>query len=417
MTAPRILLADCDQMFVAVARLVDPEGAGRSPLLVVGGAATSRGVVCSASYEVRAFGVRSGMPISQAVRRCPQATFVPVPRTACGEKSREVRLALDRWTPQVAAASIDEFYLDLTGTEALYRHEPLAETARRIRCDVLERTGLSLSIGGGTNRLVAKLAAERAKPKPGTGGTGVLIVAPGDEADFLATHQLADLPGVGPRLQETLRKHRLVSVRDALAMDQPALQQWLGERTGAWLFARIRGQGGAGVEPRGDAKSMSREETFAEDLASDEALETELLRLVTRLGAELRADRLATRCVTVKLRDHDFRTRQASQTLPEPIDSDRGLYVLARRLLAKLRARRRLPARLVGVSLSRFSPMAGAEQLELIRSTAGPAAVESGRDRALARAVDRVNSRFGRQSLAPARLQRTAADRGRDRPT
>jgi DNA polymerase-4 len=416
-TVPRILLADCDQMFVAVARLVDPDGAGRAPLLVVGGSASSRGVVCSASYEVRAFGVRSGMPISQAVRRCPQAMYVPVPRTACGEKSREVRSALDRWSPRVEAASIDEFYLDLTGTEALYRHEPLEETAGRLRADVRERTALSLSVGGGTNRLVAKLAAERAKPKPGTGGSGVLVVAPGDEADFLATHQLAELPGVGPRLQETLRRHHRVSVRDALAMDRPSLQRWLGERTGAWLFGRIRGQGGAGVEPNGDAKSRSREETFPEELASDEALETELLRLVTRLGAELRADRLATRCVTVKLRDHDFRTRQASHTLPEPIDSERGLYLLARGLLAKLRARRRVAARLVGVSLSRFSPMAGAAQLDLIRPATDPAPVESGRDRALARAVDRVNSRFGRQSLAPARLQRPGAGRERDRPT
>jgi DNA polymerase-4 len=245
----------------------------------------------------------------------------------------------------------------------------------------------------------------------------VLVVAPGDEADFLATHQLADLPGVGPRLQETLRRHRLVSVKDALEVDQPSLQRWLGERTGAWLFARIRGHGGSGVEPRGDAKSMSREETFPEDLVSDEALETELLRLVTRLGAELRSDRLATRCVTVKLRDHDFRTRQASHTLPEPIDSDRGLYLLARGLLAKLRSRRRVAARLVGVSLSRFSAMAGAAQLELIQSATGPASIESGRDRALARAVDRVNSRFGRQSLTPARLRRPAAGRERDRST
>ena len=131
----RILHADCDQMFVAVARLVDPEGAGRAPRLVVGGRRGERGVVCSASYEVREFGVRSGMPIAQAERLCPDAVFAPVPRKECGIKSREVYQVLQEWSPVVEPASIDEFYLDLSGTEALYRHEPLAETAARIRDD------------------------------------------------------------------------------------------------------------------------------------------------------------------------------------------------------------------------------------------------------------------------------------------
>ena len=144
-------------MFVAVARLADPDGAGKAPILIVGGSAKSRGVVCSASYEARAFGVRSGMPLSHAGRLCPSAVFVPVPRHLCGLKSREVARVLDRWAPKVEAASIDEFYLDLTGTEAVYRGEPLAQTAATIRTDLLERTGMTLSFGGGTNRLVAKL--------------------------------------------------------------------------------------------------------------------------------------------------------------------------------------------------------------------------------------------------------------------
>ena len=146
-TPRRILLADCDAMFVAVARLVDPEGAGRSPLLVVGGRRGGRGVVCSASYEARTYGVRSGMPIGQAERLCPGAMFVPVPRGACGEKSDEVRAVLAEWAPVVEPASIDEFYLGLDGTEALYHYERLEETAARIRRDVTERTGLTVTIG------------------------------------------------------------------------------------------------------------------------------------------------------------------------------------------------------------------------------------------------------------------------------
>src|SRR5215213_7234848 len=165
----RILLVDADAFFVAVARLADPEGAGRARLLIVGGRPGGRGVVCSASYEARQYGVRSAMLISRAERLCPQAMFVPVPRGACSRLSHDIAAVLSRYAPVVEGASIDEWYLDLSGTEALYDHEPLEVTARRIREAVIAETGLSVSIGGGTNRLVAKLAVEFAKPRPGTG--------------------------------------------------------------------------------------------------------------------------------------------------------------------------------------------------------------------------------------------------------
>ena len=127
MTQRRILLADADAFFVAVARMVDPDGAGKEPLLIVGGTRESRGVVCSASYEARKYGVRSAMPISRALRLCPEAMCVPVPRRACSEKSHEIRAVLERASlPSSKAASIDEWYLDLGGTEGLYNHEPLA---------------------------------------------------------------------------------------------------------------------------------------------------------------------------------------------------------------------------------------------------------------------------------------------------
>src|SRR5688500_6348169 len=210
----RILLADADAFFVAVARQVDPEGAGQAKLLIVGGSAQSRGVVCSASYEVRKFGVRSGMPISRAVRLCPAALCVPVPKGACGERSRAIAAVLARWTPVVQASSIDEWYLDLGGTEALY-DEPLAATAHRIRAAVHEATGLSVSIAAGTSKLVAKVAVEVAKP--GAGGDGVHVVAPGTEEAFMTRFALADLPFVGPKLAEKLARNGLRRVPDALA--------------------------------------------------------------------------------------------------------------------------------------------------------------------------------------------------------
>lgn len=400
---PRILLADCDAMFCAVARIVDPEGAGKAPLLIVGGRRGGRGVVCSASYEARAFGVRSGMPIRTAERLCPDALFVPVPRKACGEKSREVRAVLHEWAPVVEPASIDEFYLDMSGTEAVYRREPLAQTAARIRADVLARTGITVSVGGGTNRLVAKLAVERAKPSAGSPIPGVCIVPPGEEAAFLRTLDLAAIPGIGPRLLERLKRYNLTTVAQAVRVDEPTLVSWTGPRTGRWLHQRLRGIGSSEVAGREAAKSVSREETFPEDLTADDALETELLRLAVRVGRDLRGEGLKARTITVKLRDFDFRTRQASRTLPEPVTSDRAIHQVARELFHRLRGARRVPARLLGVGLSSFDARDAAGQLGLFAEPPG-AAVESPRDRAVARTVDRINEKFGGQAIRPGRL-------------
>ena len=387
-------------MFVAVARRVDPEGAGQARLLVVGGSARSRGVVCSASYEAREFGLHAGMPISRAVRLCPDAMYVPVPGQACQEAHRAIRGVLEQWAPVVEPASVDEFYLDLTGTERLYRDQPLETTARRIREAVAGATGFTLSIGGGTNRLIAKMAAERAKPRSGSGAGGILIVPPGQESRFMRERALAEIPGVGPRLQETLRRRGLSQVEQALAFDRKSLTGWLGQATGQWLYRAIRGEG-AGIVSRPANKSISRETTFSRDLAGDDAIEARLLRLVTELAAELRSDGLVTRCVTVKLRDHDFRTRQAGRTLTQPLATDRALFQVARELLGDLRRRRRAPARLVGVCFS--SLQSGKEPIQLSLLTDAPPE-EPERDRRLARAVDRITHRLGAGAIRPARL-------------
>lgn len=396
-------------MFVAVARRADPEGAGKAKLLVVGGSARSRGVVCSASWEAREFGLHAGMPISRAVRLCPQAMYVPVPGEECSEAHRNIRAVLARWAPVVEPASVDEFYLDLTGTERLYHDEPLAATAQRVRESVRNETGFTLSIGGATNRLVAKMAAERAKPRPGTTATGILIVAPGDEAAFMADRLLAEIPGVGPKLQAELKRRGLTRVREALALDQKILVSWVGNATGRWLFRCIRGEGAEGVEIRPENKSISHESTFSKDLSSDEALESRLLRLLSALTSQLRQDRLATRCITVKLRDHDFQTRQAGRTLREPLSTDRALFGVARELLRRLRNQRRVPARLIGVSLSSLQSTDGPLQFEL--PIPGEPARETPRDRQLADAVDRIAKKLGSAAIRPARLAEFSSSR------
>ena len=402
MSARRILLGDADAFFVAIARMVDPEGAGKARLLIVGGTRESRGVVCSASYEARKFGVRSAMPISRALRLCPDAMCVPVPRRVCGEKSHEIRSVLERYAPVVEGASIDEWYMDLGGTEALY-NEPLAESARRIRDAVRAETSLAISIGGGTSKLVAKLAVERAKPKPGTNATGVHVVDPGDEGRFLETFDLADIPLVGPRFQERLARLGMRRVPDVLQYDVPTLTQWLGPREAEWLYRRVRGLDASEVEGHGDAKSISRDETFPVDINDDVSLARELLALVTRAAADLRGDGLAARTVTIKLRDHDFKTRQASRTLDAPVISDRVILEVAHLLLAKLRAARRVPARLIGVGLSSLGVDSTADQLTLFERKDSKLS-ETDRDRVLARTVDRVRERFGDKGILPARL-------------
>jgi DNA polymerase-4 len=392
----RILLLDCDQFFVQCARIADPDGAGREALLLVGGTAEGRGVVTSASYETRVFGVRSGMPTGRALRLCPRAKVVPVPGRVCGEKSRAIRVVLERFSPVVEPASVDEAYIDLTGTEALYHNEPVEVTARRIQSAVLAETNIVVSIGGGTSKTIAKIAAGSAKPG------GVRIVAPGAEVEFLRPFALEEIPGVGPVFAQELRRLGMVTVQDALRYDQPTLDAWLGASRGAWLHHRIRGEDGGTVEPHRDARQMSREETFPTDLESDEDLETELLALAVRLGMDLRGAGLRARTVTVKLRDADFTTRTAAGSTPQGIESDRALYTLARNLLARLRAKRRAPARLIGIAASHFLD-GPATQLTLFDEAAG-APIETERDRRLSRATDSLRRRFGHDAIHPGRL-------------
>jgi DNA polymerase-4 len=399
--APRkILLIDADAFFVAVARMVDPEGAGRAPLLIVGGAPGGRGVVCSASYETRKFGVRSAMPISRALRLCPDALCVPVPRGECSRKHEEIRTVLERITPAIQAASIDEWYLDLGGTEALYGDASLEAIAERIRAAVIAETGLTVSIGGGTAKLVAKLAVERAKPKPGNGATGIHVVPSGGELDFMRQLALADIPGIGPKTTGRLAERGLRTVEDVLALDAAALSRLVGPRDAEWLHERVRGIDASEVAERDVAKSISRDETFDVDINDDLLLEGELTELVGRAGAELRSEGLSARTVTVRIRDKDFTTRQASRTVDEMLASDRALYQVARELLHKLRRARRVPARLLGVGLSNFTAPAPA-QLALFDAPA--ARIETPKDRELSRALDAVRARFGRDAIAPGR--------------
>jgi DNA polymerase IV len=373
-------------MFVQCAIMADPNRLAGESLILVGGRPEGRGVVASASYGCRAFGVRSAMPMATALRLCPDAIVVPAPGPMIRMKSRELATILERWAPLASMASVDEAYLDLTGTEALYHRATLAEVARRIQEEVLEATGLDVSIGGGTNRFVAKLATSFAKP------AGVFVVPPGEEEAFVAKLEITDLTGVGPALVEDLRRRGVVTMGALRALEVATMASWWGEDRARWLWRRARGIDDSPVTSGDPAKSVSSERTFARDIDQTTELERALLAEVVDAGAALRRKALFARTITVRVRDADFRDRSRARTLSEPVQSDRVIYRIARQLLRDLRSQRFTPARLIGVSLSNLTGQGRAEQATL-GDVAPPE--EADRDRALSRAVDTIRSRHG----------------------
>jgi DNA polymerase-4 len=310
---------------------------------------------------------------------------------------------LTQFAPVVVAASVDEFYLEMTGTEAMYDEEPLEVTAHRIRLAVKAETGCSVSIGGGTSTLVAKIAAGAAKPIPGSAATGVHIVAAGHEEAFMRTQTLSEIPGIGPKAQERLRSLGLISVPDVLDADPATIRRYLGDKLAEWITRKARGIGSSNLQGRDQQKGMSREDTFDRDISDDALLEIELQRLAVRVVADLRGDGLRARTITVKMRENDFTTRNASRTLDIPVSTERAVFNTARMLLRKLRGSRRLPVRLLGVSLSQLDDGDIAEQLTLLPDVM-PVATETPRDRALAQAMDRVRAKFGAGAVQPASL-------------
>ncbi len=391
----RILHVDVDAMFVQCAVMADPEGLGGKPLILVGGRPEGRGVVASASYGCRAFGVRSAMPMATAVRLCPAATIVSVPGEMVRSQSRALAKVLEDWAPVAAMASVDEAYLDVTGTEALYHHEALDATARRVQADVKERTGLDVSIGGGSNRLVAKLATSFAKPR------GVFVVPAGEEEAFVGRLEPGDLLGVGPAMVEELRRRGVGSMASLRALDVETMAGWWGPDRARSLWRRCRGIDDAPIAEDDVTRSVSSETTFPRDLHTDEELEEALLAQVVDAAGSLRRKGLYARTVTVKLRDSEFRDRSRSRTLDEPVQTERAIFRIARELLGDLRAKHFAAARLIGVALTGLTPVGEIAQGVLL-DVAPPE--ESERDRALARAADTLKAKYGRDAVRPGRL-------------
>jgi DNA polymerase IV len=384
-----ILHVDLDAFYASVETLKDPSLSGKP--VAVGGAG-NRGVVMSASYEARAFGIRSAMPAVRARRLCPDVIFVPPDFESYRVHSNRFREILLAVTPAVEPISLDEAFLDVSGAHLLFG-EP-EEIGRKVRREVRDGIGVRCSVGVAPTKLVAKLASRDAKPD------GMVVVRIDEVDAYLDPLPVRALWGVGEKTAETLGRLGVRTVGDLGRTPVGVLGRLMGERHARDLGDLARGVDDRTVVPYEAPKSVSHEETFDRDLDDQRELLREVLSLSQRVAARLREDGFRARTITLKLRLANFTTLTRSRTLPAPTDVAADLYEVVGELFAALPgARRRV--RLLGVAATGLVP-AGEEQLALLRS-------ERWGD--VERAVDRIDQRFGPGSAVPAAL----LERGRDR--
>jgi DNA polymerase IV len=390
-----ILHVDMDAFFVSVELLERPELRGKP--VVVGGRPDQRGVVSAASYEARKYGIHSAMPLRTAGRLCPHAIFLDGHHAKYSEWSDRVATVLAKFSPVVEMVSIDEAYLDLAGTERLHG-PPLAAADKLLRA-IKGATSLPCSGGLAATRLVAKVASDQAKPQ------GLLWVAPGQEARFLAPVSMRKIPGIGEVTERALRALGIETVEQLAAVPQEKLEKIFGQ-WGTALYRKARGGDSYEFVIDAEPKSISQNHTFGEDTDDTAALTAMLSHLSQKACKRLREAGLATRTLTLTIRYIGFDTRTRSKTLAEPTRLDADIFAVFQNLFREHRDHRR-KIRLLGVSLSGFTH--GAEQLDLLE------AKRREKLEKLTGAADRLRDRFGFGSVQfGGSLRADAEERDRD---
>ncbi len=383
MNWPRAIIhVDLDAFYASVEQLRRPELRGRPIIVGGGGENYRRGVVSAASYEARRFGVHSAMPLGRALRLCPHAVVLPVDFTAYRAASRAVFALARELTPQMEPVSLDEAYLDVTGS--IRRMGPPDQMARDLRDRIREHCELDASCGVATSKMVAKVASDLEKPR------GMVVVPPGDEAAFLAPLPLRRLPGLGPASEKALSSLGLVTLGDLAAFPLTALRRRLGEHAALSLHERARGIDRGEVTVPDRPKSISREETFSQDVTDRTQLHRLLRACAADVGRQLRHGHWAARTATLKLRYSDFATYTRQLTWPTPQDGDVVLAQAGMKLFDA--AWSGAPVRLLGLGVSH---VIDAAQLDLFGAS------ESPRDTRLDRTLDTLRERFG--NAAPKR--------------
>jgi DNA polymerase IV len=378
-TAASILHVDMDAFFVSVELLERPELRGKP--VVVGGQPDQRGVVSAASYEARKYGIHSAMPLRTAGRLCPHAIFLDLRHKLYSEWSDRVATILARFSPIVEMVSIDEAYLDLAGTARL--HGPPLAAADTLLRTITRTTGLPCSGGLAATRLVAKVASDQAKPR------GLLWIAPGSEARFLAPLSVRKIPGIGQVTERALRALGIETVEHLAAIPHEKLEKVFGQ-WGTALYRKARGGDSYEFVIDAEPKSISQNHTFGEDTDDSAALSSMLSHLSQKACKRLREAGLATRTLTLTIRYAGFDTYTRAKTLSEPTQLDADIFAVFQNLFLQHRDHRR-KIRLLGVSLSGLTH--GAEQLDLL-SAERRAKLEK-----LTRATDLLRDRFGFSSV------------------
>ena len=379
-----IFHVDMDAFFVSVEELYDPSLKGKA--VVVGGQRDERGVVSAASYAARKFGVHSAMPLRTAAKMCPHAIFVDGHPDRYRECSQKVHTVLGSFSPQIEMASIDEAYLDMTGTERL--HGPPLKAAHTLHQRMKADTGLNCSVGIGTSRLIAKVSSAQAKPN------GVLWIVPGEEAKFLAPLDVREIPGVGKVMEASLHALGIKKVEDLARLGESELS----DRFGKWglaLAGKARGEDAGGwfdseVGADTDAKSMSHEHTYNEDTADPAQLESTLMRLSEMVGRRLRESQVHARTIQLKLRYKDFTTITRAHTPAAPTQLDTEIFEEARALFRK-NWKKGVPIRLLGVQASSFTSQP--DQIDLLDGN------RQQRWKNAMAAADRLRDKFGESSV------------------
>lgn len=331
---------DLDAFFASAEVLDDPSIAGKP--VVVGAAIGHRGVVSTCSYEARRYGIHSAMPISEAFRLCPEAVFKPVRMGRYAELSARVLSVFECYTPEMIRVSIDEASLDMSGTDLLWGPPP--EAAAAIRDRVHDETGLSISIGIASNRYVAKIASGVLKP------SGLVVVPPGGEADFMKSLQLKDLWGAGPKTRERLAELGIETMERVLELSSESLASVLGKAGGDFIYKAARGIDPGMYSGNVKSRSLSTETTFEKDVSDFGLLEETLLGMAEELFARLYAEKAYSCCVVLKMRYDDFETLSVQETRHIPFAGSSGVYEAAQGLLSRKWTGQSL--RLIGLGLT-----------------------------------------------------------------
>lgn len=381
----KIIHIDMDAFYASVEQKDHPELKGRP--VIVGGSAEKRGVVSAASYEARRFGVHSAMPTIQAKRLCPEGIFLPARLGRYKEISDQIFTLLSQYTPLIEPLSLDEFFLDVTGSERLFG--PAIAIAREMKRKIFQATGLTASAGVAPNKFLAKIASDLKKPD------GLVEIRPEDIDSFLRDLPIGKLWGVGKRTEEVLQKMGIQRVGQLAAYPPKAIERKLG-RFGLELVALARGEDPRPVASSTEPKSISQEETFTPDLADLGKMRRVILDQAERVGWELRKQKLRGSTVTLKVRYPDFSLVTRSLTLPSATDQGIEIYRTALTLLTRTEALKR-KARLLGVGISNLRHRDDPEQLFLFDP--GREKIERSLE-----AMDRIWEKFGREAIRRASL-------------